>query len=60
MSNVEKKVVESMRKAGGPVRPGDIAKTSGLDSKEVSGVIKELKSKGVVISPKRCFYSLAE
>ena len=50
-------VLETMKKAGKPMRPGDIAKITGIDSKEVSKIIKELKEEGKVFSPKRCFYS---
>jgi biotin operon repressor len=58
-ATVEKEIIETMKKAGRPVRPGDIAKMLGVDSKEVSKVISTLKEKGEVISPKRCYYSLA-
>ena len=50
-------VLEALRKAGKPVRPGDVAKATGLDSKEVSKIISELKKEGKVISPKRCYYA---
>lgn len=56
---MEKRVLDAMRKAGKPVRPGDIAKLLDVDSKEVSKAISVLKEKGEVISPKRCYYSLA-
>jgi len=56
MSDVKEIVLEAMKKAGKPVRPGDIAKATGLDSKEVSKIIKELRSEGKVHSPKRCYY----
>jgi Mn-dependent DtxR family transcriptional regulator len=56
---MEKKVLKAMKNAGKPVRPGDIAKMLGVDSKEVSKVISTLKEKGEVISPKRCYYSVA-
>jgi len=55
---MEKKVVNAMKKAGKPIRPGDVAKMIGADSKKVSKVISELKKKGKVISPKRCYYAL--
>lgn len=55
---MERKVLNAMKKAGKPVRPGDIAKIIGAESKEVSKAISELKKKGKVISPKRCYYSL--
>ncbi|RLB41608.1 MAG: transcriptional regulator [Deltaproteobacteria bacterium] len=57
---MEKKVLDAMKKAGKPVRPGDIAKILGVDSKEVSKAISELKKKGKVMSPKRCYYSPSE
>ena len=40
------KVLETMKKAGKPVRPGDVAKMLNVDSKEVSKAIKELKEQG--------------
>jgi hypothetical protein len=54
---MEKKVLNAMKKAGKPVRPGEVAKMINEESKDVSKVIAELKKKGKVISPKRCFYS---
>jgi len=57
---MEKEVIGAMKKAGKPMRPGDIAKMLGVDSKEVSKAINLLKKKGEVISPKRCYYSLSE
>ena len=57
---MEKKVINAMKKAGKPVRPGDVAKQIGVESKEVSKVIKKLRADGKVISPKRCYYALSE
>jgi Mn-dependent DtxR family transcriptional regulator len=54
---MENKVLKAMKKAGKPVRPGDVAKMIGEGSKAVSKIISELKKKGKVISPKRCYYS---
>lgn len=56
----EKKVLKAMKEAGKPVRPGDLAKAMGVDSKEISKVIDALKKKGQVTSPKRCYYAPAE
>lgn len=58
MSDAKKLVLDAMNKLGKPVRPSDIAKEIGLDSKEVSKVIQELKKEGLVYSPKRCFYAI--
>ena len=57
---MESKVLEAMKKANKPVRPGDIAKELGLESKEVSKIINNLKKDGKVFSPKRCYYSINE
>lgn len=52
------KIISVMKKAKEPMRPGDIADKAGIDSKEVSKILSDLKKEGKVISPKRCFYSL--
>jgi len=54
---MEKKILDAMKKAGKPVRPGEVAKMIGEESKEVSKIISGLKKQGKVISPKRCYYS---
>jgi biotin operon repressor len=60
MADNEKKVLSAMKKADKPVRPGDVAKETGMDSKEVSKVIAELKKSGKINSPKRCYYALVK
>lgn len=52
-------VLEALRGAGKPLRPGDIAKALGAESDAVSRAIKELKKDGLIHSPKRCFYAPA-
>lgn len=56
---MEDKVLKAMQDAGKPVRPGDVAKTLDVDSKEVSKAIKKLREDGKVVSPKRCYYEPA-
>ena len=58
---MKSKVINAMKKAGKPVRPGDLSKLMDEpDSKEISRTISELKKEGKIISPKRCYYSLNE
>ncbi len=57
---MEKKVLAAMKKAGKPVRPGDVAKMIGEESKEVSKIISSLKKQGKIMSPKRCYYAPTE
>ena len=40
------------------MKSGEIAKLIGEDSKELSKIINDLKKKGKVISPKRCYYAI--
>ncbi|MFW9771550.1 MAG: transcriptional regulator [Promethearchaeota archaeon] len=54
----KERVIEIFKNSGKPLRPGDIASELGIDSKEVSKIIKELKDEGKVHSPKRCYYAL--
>jgi DNA-binding MarR family transcriptional regulator len=49
-------ILAAMRKAGKPVKPGEIADTTGIDQKEVSKIIDALKKEGKVVSPKRCYW----
>ena len=46
---MEDKVLDAMKKAGKPVRPGDVAKELGVDSQDVSKA-------GKIYSPKRFYY----
>lgn len=60
MTDKRELVLQTMRKVGKPLRPGEIAELAGLDKGEVSKIISALKKEGKVISPKRCFYAPAE
>ncbi len=60
MDDKQLAVLDAMKKAGKPVRPGDVATATGMDSKEVSKIITALKDQGKVHSPKRCFYAYSE
>ena len=42
MTNVEEIILKAFEDAGKPLRPGDVAKITGIDSKEVSKAIKIL------------------
>jgi uncharacterized protein YaaQ len=53
---MEKKVLDAMKKAGKPLRPGEVAEMIGEESEAVSKVISVLKKQGKVTSPKRCYY----
>lgn len=60
MAGNEEKVLQAMKKAGEPVKPGDLADATGLSKDEVTKAISKLKKDGKVTSPKRCFYAPAD
>lgn len=60
MDDKKNVVLKAMQDAGKPVRPGDVANATGIEGKEVSKLIQELKKDGKVISPKRCFWAPTE
>ncbi|WP_457641649.1 MarR family transcriptional regulator [Persephonella sp.] len=55
--SIEQQVLEAMKKAGEPLRSGEIAQLTGLDKKDVEKAIKKLKKEGKIESPKRCYYA---
>ena len=60
MMTVTEQVLKVFQDNKEPMRPGEVAEKAGLDRKEVDKAIKTLKNEGKIISPKRCFYSIAE
>lgn len=57
MSDKEKIIIDAMKEAGKPMRPGDIAEKAHLEKTEVSKIINKMKKEGKITSPKRCFYT---
>ena len=60
MADNKQTIVNAIKSAGKPVRPGDIAQATGIDKGEVSKIMGELKKEGVIYSPKRCFWAPVE
>lgn len=52
---MEDKVLEILAKADKPLRPGDIAKELGVDSKDVSKAIAVLKKRAKSCRPSAAF-----
>ena len=55
MENKEK-IIEAFNTAGKPLKTGELAELSGVEKKEITKIIKELKTEGKIHSPKRCYY----
>ena len=59
VDSLEQSVLDALRTAGKPLRPGDVAQATGIDKERVTKAIASLKKAGAVISPKNCFYAPA-
>ena len=59
MTDRESTVLNAMKKAGKPLKAGDIAEATGLEKSEVSKIINALKKQAKVSSPKACYYEPA-
>ncbi len=60
MADNEKLILDALKKAGKPVRPGDLATATGIPKEDVTKLLSKLKKGGKVASPKPCFYAPAE
>lgn len=49
-------VLNTLKKAGKPLKSGEISDLSGLGKKDADKVINDLKTEGKIFSPKRCFW----
>jgi hypothetical protein len=58
--NHKETVLSVMKKAGKPLRAGEIAELAGLDKKEVDKAMKELKAEALIFSPIRCCWQASD
>ncbi len=56
MSEPKEKILDVMKKAGKPLKAGEIADMAGMDKNVVDKVMNELKKDNAIISPKRCYW----
>ena len=59
MDNKEK-VIEAFRSSEDPLNAKMVSELSGVEKKEVDKIMKELKKDETIVSPKRCYWTLAE
>ncbi len=52
----KEKVLETMNSAKKALKVGEIVELSGLGKADVDKAMKELKSEGAIVSPKRCYW----
>ncbi len=53
-------VLDTILKAGKPLKSGEIALAAGIDKAEVDKAIKLLKKEEKIISPKVCYYDVVK
>ncbi len=54
------KVIEAFRSSEDPLNATKVSEISGVEKKEVDKIMKELKKDETIISPKRCYWTLAD
>ena len=54
----KEKVIQVLESSNTALKSAQIAEISGVDKKEVGKIIKQLKTQGLVESPKNCFYQI--
>jgi predicted transcriptional regulator len=59
MSNKDK-VIEAFRNSEDQLNATKVSEISGVEKKEVDKIMKELKKDETIVSPKRCYWILAE
>jgi DNA-binding IscR family transcriptional regulator len=55
--DIQQLVIDTLNKAGKPMKAGEIADSAGVDKKEIDKAIQKLKKEGKLESPKVCYYS---
>lgn len=56
----KEKVIEAFKNSEEPLNAKEVSEISGVDKKEVDKIMKELKKDETIVSPKRCYWTLAE
>lgn len=51
-------VMQALKNAGEALNAGKVAEITGLDRKVVDKVMAQLKAEDLIVSPKRCFWTL--
>lgn len=60
MDDHQQLILKKMKEQNKPLRSAELVELTGIEKKEIDKLIKTLKTENMIISPKRCFYSLPE
>ena len=56
----KEKVIETFKNSEEPLNAKKVSELSGVEKKEVDKIMKELKKDETIVSPKRCYWTLAD
>ncbi|HEY3379307.1 MAG TPA: MarR family transcriptional regulator [Armatimonadota bacterium] len=54
----QEKVIQAFKDAGEALNAGKVAEITGLDRKTVDKIMAQLKADDLIVSPKRCCWTL--
>jgi DNA-binding IclR family transcriptional regulator len=52
------KIIDAFKSSGEALNAGKVAEISGLDRKTVDKIMAQLKAEDLIVSPKRCYWTL--
>jgi biotin operon repressor len=55
--STEDKIIDTLKNTGDPMSAGQLAEATGIDRKEIDKAMKNLKTEGKIVSPKRCYWT---
>ncbi|MGL4363061.1 MAG: ArsR family transcriptional regulator [Cellulosilyticaceae bacterium] len=55
---MKSKVLDLLKSNGEPMKAGEIVEKLEIDKKEVDKALKALKEEEIIVSPKRCYYTV--
>lgn len=53
----EDKIIDTLKNSGDPMSAGQLTDATGIDRKEIDEAMKNLKTEGRIVSPKRCYWT---
>ena len=56
----KQKVIDAFKKSEEPLNAKKVSEISGVEKKEVDKIMKDLKKDETIVSPKRCYWTLAQ
>ena len=54
----QEKIIQALKDAGEALNAGKVAEITGLDRKTVDKIMAQLKADDLIVSPKRCYWTL--